>query len=145
MIKKFILLGAVALCSLSSFAQKDIFGKWKTVDDESGKVKSVVEIYEKDGRAYGKILKLNRTPEQDQNPICDECEGKRKDQPIIGMTIITDMQYDAADDEWEEGEILDPSDGDIYSCKMWREGKNLKVRGYIAFFFRTQTWLPYTD
>lgn len=131
--------------SLGLFAQKDIFGKWKTVDDETGKVKSVVEIFEVEGKAYGKIIQLNRRPEQDQNPICDECEGERKNQAVLGMTIITDMEYNREDDEWENGEILDPSDGDLYSCKMWREGENLKVRGYIAFFFRTQTWLPYED
>lgn len=131
--------------SSASYAQRDIFGKWKTVDDETGEVKSVVEIFEKDGKAYGKIIKLNRKPHQDQNPLCDECEGDKKDQPILGMTIITAMEYDAEDDEWENGEILDPSDGDIYSLKLWREGEKLKVRGYIAFFFRTQTWLPYKE
>ena len=131
-------------CS-ASFAQKDIFGKWKTVDDNTGETKSVVEIFEKGGKAYGKIVKLNRRPDQNQNPICDGCEGEKKNKPVLGMTIIEDMEYFPADDEWKNGTIVDPSDGDVYSLKLWREGEKLKVRGYIAFFFRTQTWLPYED
>lgn len=142
--KNFLVLAfaLLAYCS-SSYAQKDIFGKWKTVDENTGETKSVVEIFEKGGKAYGKVVKLNRRPEQSQHPVCDNCEDYRKDQPVLGMTIITDMEYFPSLDEWKNGEILDPSDGDIYSLKLWREGDNLKVRGYIAFFFRTQTWLPY--
>ena len=122
----------------NSFAQS-IVGKWKTIDDETGKAKSIVEIFIKDGKAYGKIVKLFRKPNEDQDPICDVCNDYRKDKRIIGMTIITDMVKD--DNEWEDGEILDPDNGKIYDCKLWVEGNQLMVRGYIAFFFRTQTWL----
>lgn len=93
----------------------------------------------KDGKAYGKIVKLFREPDEDQDPICDDCTDYRKNQKVLGMTIITDMVLD--DDEWEDGEILDPKNGKIYDCKLWVEDGKLMVRGYIAFFFRTQTWL----
>lgn len=122
---------------------QDVFGKWKTIDDETGKAKSVVEIYEKDGKAYGKIIKLFREPNEEQDPYCDKCEDDRKDQRIIGMEIIRDMEKD--DDEWEDGTILDPKKGTVYDCKIWVEDGKLQVRGYVAFFFRTQTWLPYND
>jgi uncharacterized protein (DUF2147 family) len=122
----------------NSFAQS-IVGKWKTIDDETGKEKSIVEIFIEDGKAYGKIIKLFRTPDEDQDPICDVCTDHRKDKKIIGMTIITDMVMD--DDEWDDGEILDPNNGKVYDCKLWVEDGTLQVRGYIAFFFRTQTWL----
>jgi uncharacterized protein (DUF2147 family) len=136
------ILALLAVTTTLTSAQ-DIFGKWKTIDDETNKPKSVVEIYKKDGKAYGKIIRLFREPHEDQDPICDECTDYRKDQKIIGMTIITDMVQD--DDEWEDGEILDPDNGKIYDCKLWVENGELQVRGYIAFFFRTQTWLPYKD
>jgi len=119
---------------------QDIFGKWKTIDDDTGKARSIVEIYKKDGKAFGKILKLFREPEEEQDPICDECTDYRKGEKVIGLTIITGMELD--DDEWEDGEILDPENGKVYDCKLWVEDGNLKVRGYIAFFYRTQTWLP---
>lgn len=133
------------LITAKSFAQsgEKVLGKWKTIDDNTGKAKSIVELYKKGDLLYGKITKLFREPGEEQNPLCDECPGDKKNQPVLGMVIITDMHYDADDHEWDEGEILDPESGNVYDCKLWvnDEGK-LKVRGYLAFFYRTQTWLP---
>jgi len=130
--------------SSALFAQhENITGLWKTIDDETGKPKSVVKIYIKDGKLYGDIVKLFRTPEEDQDPICDKCadDDPRKNKKIIGMTIINDMVFD--DGEWEDGEILDPKKGKTYDCKLWVENGKLQVRGYIAFFYRTQEWLRF--
>ncbi|MEL6556764.1 MAG: DUF2147 domain-containing protein [Bacteroidota bacterium] len=127
--------------SLSFFASaQSIVGSWKTIDDNTGKPRSIVEIYEKDGDYYGKIVKLFRAPDEDQNPMCEECKGKLKGKPIIGMEIITGMEKDG--DVFNDGEILDPENGKTYDCKLWIEDGNLKVRGYLLFFYRTQTWLP---
>ena len=121
-----------------SFAQSDILGKWKTIDDETGKEKSIVELYMKGQELYGKIVKLFRAPDEDPDPLCDECSDDRKDQKVIGMEILRDMELD--DDEWEDGTICDPKNGKVYNCKIWLENDQLKVRGYVAFFYRTQTW-----
>lgn len=127
-----------------SLNAQSIVGQWKTIDDESGKARSVVEIFERDGKYYGKIQKLFRGPNEDPDPVCEECEDDRKGQKIIGMEIITDMKFNKKDDEYHKGEIIDPENGNIYDCKLWIEDGNLKVRGYLLFFYRTQTWLPYT-
>lgn len=140
---KIVLLLLAGCFAINLSAQSDILGKWKTIDDETGKPKSVVEIFMKEGKAYGKIIKLFKEAHEDQDPTCKKCEDYRKDKKIIGMTIITSMVKD--DDEWEDGEILDPNNGKIYDCKLWVEDGELKVRGYIAFFFRTQSWLRYSD
>ncbi len=134
-----IALFLISILFVSNTYAQSIVGKWKTIDDETGKEKSIVEIFMKDGKAYGKIIKLFREPNEDQDPICDLCTDHRKDKKVLGMTIITDMVKD--DDEWEDGEILDPKNGKIYDCKLWVEDGKLQVRGYVAFFFRTQTWL----
>ena len=131
------------VCSFS-FSQEAIVGKWKTIDDETGKPRSVVEIYERGGKYYGKIIKLFREPGEDPDPTCTECEGSNKGKKIIGMEIITDMKYDKSDDEFDKGEILDPENGNVYDCRLWVEDNKLKVRGYLLFFYRTQTWLPYS-
>lgn len=138
-------LGLLILSGLliGNVSAQTIFGKWKTIDDETGKPKSIVEIYEKDGKAYGKVIKLFREPHEDQDPICDKCTDDRKDKKVLGMEIIRAMEKD--DDEWEDGTIMDPKKGTVYDCKMWVEDGKLQVRGYIAFFFRTQTWLPYKE
>lgn len=135
-----LLLSLVSLVTVNG--QDSITGKWKTIDDETNKPKSIVEIFEKDGKYYGKILKLFRTPDEDQDPLCEECpqEDERYKKKIIGMEILKEMVKSGS--EYSEGTILDPNNGKIYRCKIWREGNNLKLRGYWGPFYRTQTWLP---
>lgn len=120
-----------------SYAQPSILGKWKTVD-ETGEEKSIIEIYERDGRVYGKVIKIFTA--EDPDPVCNECpeDDPRYRKKIIGMEIIKNMQKD--DDTYSQGTILDPQDGKIYRCKLWIEEDGLKVRGYWGPFYRTQTW-----
>jgi len=117
-------------------------GKWRTIDDDTGKQKSIVEIWESNGTVFGKILSLFREPDEDQDPVCDKCEGFRKDKRITGMTILWGLRED--DDEWSGGHILDPENGKTYKCyiEAIEGGKKLKVRGYIGFSLlgRTQYW-----
>ncbi|MFT4678269.1 MAG: hypothetical protein ACI84C_002341 [Flavobacteriales bacterium] len=139
--KNLLLTFLFSLGATLIFAQSPI-GKWKTIDDETGKVKSVIEIYEKDGKIFGKVERLFRDPSEDQDPKCDKCEDDRKDQRIIGMDLMRDMEKDG--NEWDDGTICDPNNGTIYDCKFWLDegdSDKLQVRGYVYFFFRTQTWL----
>ena len=124
---------------------EDITGLWKSIDDETGEPKSIVEIYIENGKLYGDIVKLFRKPGEDPDPVCDKCDedDPRYNQKIIGMTIIKDMEYQKDDNEWEDGEILDPKKGKVYDCKLWVEDGKLQVRGYVLFFHRTQEWLRY--
>ncbi|MGH8854502.1 MAG: DUF2147 domain-containing protein [Telluria sp.] len=118
-------------------------GAWKTIDDETGKPKSVVRITEDNGVLTGKIEKLFRPADQDQNPKCTACEGARKDQPLIGMTILSGLKKDG--NEYTGGEILDPAKGKTYKskAKLQDNGSKLEVRGYIGapMFGRSQTWV----
>lgn len=125
-----------------AFAQS-IVGKWKTIDDSSGKERSIVEIYKTGDKYFGKIVKLFREPGEPQDPLCVECKGEKKDKRVLGMEIITNLEYDPKDEEYTDGEILDPENGNVYDCKIWLdESGKLKVRGYLYFLYRTQTWLP---
>lgn len=134
---KLILLTFVLL-TLNVFSQS-ITGKWKTIDDVSGEVKSIVEIYEKDGKYYGKVLEIFNKARRDAK--CDKCSGSRKDQAVLGLEIITTLKKEG--DEYTGGKILDPETGKEYKCSISLETKNkLKVRGYIGLSFigRTQYW-----
>lgn len=133
----------ISVLTLIPALGQSITGKWKTIDDETGKPRSIVDIYTKDGKVYGKIIKLFREPDEDPDPICEECTGHRKGKKVIGLEIISDMKPKG--DEYVDGEILDPENGKIYKCKLWIEEGNLKVRGYLYFLYRTQTWLPYSE
>ncbi|MGI4720608.1 MAG: DUF2147 domain-containing protein [Janthinobacterium lividum] len=118
-------------------------GMWKTIDDETGKPKALVRVTEEGGVLNGKIEKLFRPADQDQNPKCTACEGARKDQPIIGMTILSGLKKDG--NEYTGGEILDPAKGKTYKSKatLKDNGSKLEVRGYIGapMFGRSQTWV----
>lgn len=95
-------------------------------------------MYLKDNKLYGKVIKI-LTPCQ-ENKLCTACEGENKNKPILGMLIINGLILD--DDEWT-GKILDPNNGNLYSCYLKLLSDNLlKVRGYIGFsaIGRTQYW-----
>ena len=138
--KIFLALVAITFAT-SGILAEDITGVWKTIDDETGKAKSHVNIWVHNGVAYGKITKLlNRGPNEEADPLCTKCTGESKNKKIIGLTIIWGLKQD--DGEWKGGHIMDPNNGKIYKCKIKREGNLLKVRGFIGFSLigRTQTW-----
>lgn len=138
------LFALTLLVSGSAFADSATpIGRWTTIDDETKKPKSIVAIYEENGKLFGKIEKLFRGPDEDQNPVCDKCEGDQKDKPIVGMVILRNLKKDG--DEWTGGSITDPANGKTYKAKIAVEegGKKLKVRGFIGFSLigRTQYWV----
>lgn len=117
-------------------------GLWKTIDDETGKPRSLVRITEVNGELQATVekgLKKDDTGEA----ICDKCTDHRKDQKIIGMVIASGLKKDG--DVYRGGKILDPTKGKEYKCKMTlsEDGQTLEVRGYIGFSLlgRSQTWL----
>ena len=115
-------------------------GTWKTVDDKSGKVKSTVQVYDQGGKLFGKITALTEPNDKDGKPKrCTKCTGAEKDQPIVGLVIMRDLV--ASGDSYKNGTILDPEDGKVYKSEIWIEDGKLKVRGYLGFFYKTQTWV----
>lgn len=135
---------ASTLFALSASAQQDTpVGLWKNLDDKTGKPKALIRISESNGEFRGKIEKLFREAGDEQNPTCEKCEGDLKNQPIIGMTILTGLKKDGPD--YSGGKILDPVNGKTYRSKMSLTdgGKKLDVRGYVGapLFGRTQTWV----
>jgi len=119
-------------------------GLWRTIDDRTGQDRSLVRIVDADGTLEGKVEKtLNRQPDDDPDGRCRACTGVRKDQPVVGMTILWGLKQDGS--EWKGGEILDPKNGKTYRCRMKliEGGKKLEVRGFIgvSLLGRTQTWM----
>jgi uncharacterized protein (DUF2147 family) len=137
---KKIITAAVLLASSMFYAQSnEVNGKWKTVDDETGKAKSIVEIYEKSGKIYGKVVEIFDT--EHKKDLCKNCSGEDANKPILGLTIIKGLSKDGK--EYSSGEIIDPKNGRNYKCTIVLQSKDkLKVRGYIGFALlgRTQYW-----
>jgi len=142
--KYLALILTAALSIAPAFAADDSpVGLWKNIDDATGKPKALIRITESNGALQGKIEQLFRAPGEDQNPKCDKCEGARKDQPIVGMEILSGLKKDG--DEYAGGEILDPNNGKVYKSKLHLTdaGKKLSVRGYIGMpmLGRSQVWV----
>jgi uncharacterized protein (DUF2147 family) len=117
-----------------------VIGKWKTIDDETGEAKSIVEIYEKSGKVYGKVVDILRA--KHKKDVCKKCEGAEKNKQILGMVIINGLKKDGS--EYTGGTILDPTNGKKYKCSISLESPDkLKLRGYIGFSMigKTQYWV----
>jgi len=117
-------------------------GRWKTIDDVTGKAKSIVMIWEENGKLFGRVQNLLNPDPNIPNPTCRACSGDQKDKPVVGMRILWGLQKDK--DGWSGGTILDPESGKVYRCllSLAEGGTKLKVRGFIGFSLlgRTQYW-----
>lgn len=137
--KRLIFSGLLLLTATFLFSQQSAVGVWKTIDDKTGDAKSHVEIYEQDGKIYGKVVKLLQKP---SDTLCEKCTGNKKNKPVLGMVILNDLK--PYKEYWRKGNILDPENGNEYSCSIWlEEGKadELRVRGkHWTGLYRTQTW-----
>jgi len=128
------------LIATPAVAADAIVGKWKTVDDKTGKMLSDVELYDQGGKLFGKIVGLAEPNDAQGKPkICTKCTGADKDKPIVGLVIIKDLSVSG--DRYKNGTILDPEDGKVYKAEVWTEDAKLKVRGYLGPFYKTQTWV----
>ncbi len=124
----------------SNLRGQSVQGYWKTIDDVTEKPKSILEIYEEEGGLSARVVEI--LVDGRENARCIKCKGLKKDRPITGMTIFEDLKK-LDEHTYGEGEILDPETGKEYRVKIWMDPERpdrLKVRGYIAFLFRTQTW-----
>lgn len=129
--------------STSIFSQS-ILGKWKSIDEDTNKDESVIEIYQDNGLFYGKIIQL--LDPQKKGIVCENCKGKNKNKPIEGLVIINGLKRDG--NEWSGGKVLDPKNGKEYKCFITLKDNNtIKLRGYIGFsvFGRTAYWYRVTD
>lgn len=136
--KKLLSLIIVLILTGSAYSQS-IFGKWNSFNEDTNEIESVIEVYKKDNKAYAKIVEI--TDPERKDATCIKCKGKRKNQKILGMDILTGLKKD--DDEWSGGKILDPKNGKEYKCYIKLKDPNtLKLRGYIGISLigRTAIW-----
>jgi uncharacterized protein (DUF2147 family) len=128
----------------NSFAQlpDPAIGVWKTIDDKTNEPASLIKIEQVNGMLEGTVIKTFQKPNEKPLVYCNLCKDERKDKPIIGMKIMTELKRDKPG-SWSDGKILDPEEGEVYRVKIVTEdGKKMDVRGYIGvpLLGRTQTW-----
>lgn len=127
------------ISSSMTISSQTIFGKWRTIDDQTNEPKSIVDIYEKEGKVYGKIIDIFE--ESDKDVLCEKCEGDEYNEPVMGLVIIKGLTKDG--NYYKNGTIFDPERGKKYTCRLALNNDNpnvLEVRGYISFLYATQYW-----
>ena len=139
--KRILFFAVTLLFSVTLFAQNPLLGEWITVDDATGEQKSIVRIYQADnGKYYGTIIQL--LEENGETAVCTECTGEDHNKPIVGLTIIRDMQL--KDNELRGGKVLDPDNGKFYYAKVYLKDGKLILRSSLdkaGILGRSQTWL----
>ena len=141
--QKAVVAMLLTTASVFAMAQTTPVGLWKTIDDDGTTAKSLVRINEGEGLLTGKVEKILDPVRA--NAKCEKCKDARKDQPVLGMTILSGVKKEPGETLWIGGEILDPDNGKTYNVRLKPVdgGKKLEVRGYIGtpLFGRTQTWI----
>lgn len=137
---KSIILLTITCISFNTIAisQSNIIGKWLAEDKDA-----VIEIYKKDNLYYGKIIKLMPATDENGKPFLDENnpDKSKRSNTILGLNTISKMKWN--NNILEDGHLYDPRNGEYYNGKIWYENGILKVRGYLGFFYLTQTWTRY--
>ena len=141
-----LLLLSLALCPSAPALAADAspVGRWLTISDRTHLPSGIIEIKLDHGTLKGTVVQLLNRPPSLPPAVCRKCEGALKDAPIAGMTILWGLASSGGA-VWDNGSILDPNSGDVYSAKVELEdgGKKLLVRGYlgISLLGRTQEWV----
>ena len=123
-------------------AQQPPLGRWKTIDDATGKPKSIIEVYRtRNGEIAGRVSEILDTKDG-PDPACTKCKGALQGRPIRGMTILWGLKADASG-RWSGGRVMDPENGKDYKAKLelLDGGSKLGVSGCIAFICRQQVWI----
>lgn len=119
-----IMLSVFSFLSQAQTKSSDIIGNYMVPSKDGA-----IQIYESNGKYYGKIILNKDASKLDMNNP-DAEKQKRK---VLGLNILNNFTFDG-DDTWENGTIYDPKNGKTYSCKITRnEKRDLNIRGFIGF------------
>jgi uncharacterized protein (DUF2147 family) len=136
------IVSSIAMATASAAPGPD--GSWRAISDVDGKPAAMIRVKTGPGGVLQGWLTASLRGD-DPNRVCDKCQPPRQNQRIVGMEVVWGMTPDPANPlHWQNGQILDPDSGGIYSCDILEspDGKTLTVRGYFGVITlgRTQMW-----
>lgn len=131
-----LLVPMLAIAAAASAADP-VDGRWRTLDDETGKPMSIVEVSTAGGTLNARVVETLNEP----NAKCTKCSGADKNKPVVGMRVLWDLKQQ--DGVWGGGSGFKPSTGDSFKAKSVKpsaDGRTLEVTGCKLMFCRTAKW-----
>lgn len=115
-----------------------IIGEWYTDARES-----IIKIYKKQNKYYGKIIRLKEPNGPDGKPKLDKrnSDKKLRNRKIVGLNILTGMVH-KKDNIWANGKTYTPRRGKSFDCRLELVNPNkLEITVLVGMFSKTKVWI----
>ena len=125
--------------SLAMAQTNPLLGKWKTLDDESGKPMTISEFYmAKNGKLAARIVENLGLPE-----TCTTCGGEYKNKPFVGIVTLWNLSP-TSNGKWGNGNGYKPSEDrhfKVKSVELIDNGERVRVTGCVLFICKKAEWV----
>ncbi|MDP4300754.1 DUF2147 domain-containing protein [Leptothrix discophora] len=110
-------------------------GQWLAVDpDAETPTRSIIQIYRRNGRLFGRIVKTMDAQGHELEPVCERCVGDLRGKRYTEIEFIRDLKPSGSG--WVGGAVVDlrpgPLQGALASCDLTLQGERAVLHGYMG-------------